>query len=69
MKYRDFGSYKINESNIMNSTKFGDYELPGDETCDHKIFDLYPNHCSRIYYLFIRNKELRLAGRYIVLNK
>lgn len=44
MKYKNFDGYKINESEIMDSTMFSKFELSSEEKCEYSIFDLFPKH-------------------------
>jgi len=44
MKYKDFDGYKINESKIMDSTMFGDFELSSEEKCEYPVFKMFPKH-------------------------
>jgi len=63
MKYKDFDGYKINESKVMDSTMFSDFELSSDEKCEFNIFKTFPKHTFVIFlksgrgYVYGEGKE------------
>jgi len=59
MKYKNFDGYKINESKIMNSTIFSEFELSSKEKCEFNIFKLFPNHS---FYIILKSGRGYLYG-------
>lgn len=63
MKYKKFIKFKMNESIIMNSNDFNNFEIVEDFYCDFNIFDLFPNDSfiiilnNDICYIYTKNRK------------